>query len=94
MATFIGLGRLTEAGAKSQDEWAARLEETISGLPQHVKVHQVYFTLGSYDVVVIAEAQNAQDMLAVSAETASYGLVRFETMLAMPAAEFVKAISK
>jgi uncharacterized protein with GYD domain len=94
MPLFVGLGKVTETGAKNLTEWAARLESTIDGLPQHVKVHNVYFTIGSYDVVVVAEGRSAEDMMAVSAETAGYGLVRFETMLAVPAADFAKTIKK
>lgn len=92
MPTFIGLGRITDKGSTSIKDWAGRLEETISELPEHVKVRELFFTSGQYDVVIVADVDDAKDVLAISAETAGYGLVRFESMLALTSDEFLSRL--
>ena len=59
-----------------------------------VKVEQVYYTQGEYDFVDVADAPNAEAMLAFSVWYATKGLGRIRTMPAFAEKSFVAATKK
>lgn len=59
-----------------------------------VKVEQIYYTQGEYDFVDVADAPNAEAMLAFSIWYATKGLGRMQTMPAFAEKSFVAATKK
>ncbi len=91
MSTFIRLINLTEQGVKSINELPKLIELTESVMEKHkTKVVNLYTTLGNYDLVAIIEAPNAMAAAKVSAEIASQGNFRAETLPAVTIDEFIE----
>ena len=83
MAMFIVLGKFTEGGAKSITNLRQAVEGNMArGERLGIKVHGWYLTQGRYDFVVVAEAPDAETMLAQAAGVSSAGLARVETLRA------------
>ena len=57
MATYLGLMKFTDQGIKKVNKTTKRAKELQeSAEKMNIKVREIYWTLGRYDVVVIAEA--------------------------------------
>jgi uncharacterized protein with GYD domain len=83
MAMFIVLGKLTDQGARNIQDLRKSVEENMArGERLGVKVHGWYLTQGRYDLVVLAEAPDAETMLAQAAGVAGTGNTRTETLRA------------
>ena len=83
MATFVVLGRFTDHGAKEIQNLRQYVEGNMArGQRLGVKIHGWYLTQGSYDIVVVAEAPDAETMLAQAAGVAGTGNTRTETLRA------------
>jgi uncharacterized protein with GYD domain len=83
MATYISLLRFTEQGAKNIKESITRAHDfckTAAGVG--VKIEGQYWTLGSYDGVLILSADTEEKALHCLAELAAQGNVRTETLQA------------
>jgi uncharacterized protein with GYD domain len=90
MATYIMLSRLTDSGAETIKENPARIEAVDKELEAYgVKVVAQYAVLGPYDFVSILEAPDNMTIARVSAELASRGSVRIQTLPAVPVADFI-----
>jgi uncharacterized protein with GYD domain len=90
MATYIMLSRLTDKGAetvKSNPTRIKAVDEELAALG--VKVVAQYAVLGPYDFVNIIEAPDNMTVARVSAELASRGSVRIQTLVAVPIDEFI-----
>ena len=90
MATYIMLSRLTDKGAetvKDKPERIKAVDKEIEALG--VKVLSQYAVLGPYDFVSIVEAPDNMTIARVSAELASRGSVRIQTLPVMPIDEFI-----
>ncbi len=59
-----------------------------------VKIHQVLFTTGRYDLVTIAEASNEEAALMLGLGTAATGNIYWETLSAYSLEQFEKVVSK
>ena len=91
MSTFIRLINLTEQGAKNINELPKLIELAQSVMKKHkTKVVNLYTTLGNYDLVAIIEAPNSMAAAKVSAEIASQGNFRAETLPAVTIDEFIE----
>ncbi len=83
MAMFVVLGKFTDQGAKNIHDLRKGIEANMArGASLGVKMHGWYLTQGRYDIVVIAEAPDAETMLAQSAGVAGTGNTRTETLRA------------
>jgi uncharacterized protein with GYD domain len=83
MAMFIVLGKLTDQGARNIQDLRKGVEDNMArGERLGVKVHGWYLTQGRYDLVVLAEAPDAETMLAQAAGVAGTGNTRTETLRA------------
>ena len=83
MATFIVLGKFTDQGAKNIQNLRQSVEGNMArGQQLGVKIQGWYLTQGSYDIVVVAEAPDAETMLAQAAGVAGTGSTRTETLRA------------
>ena len=91
MPTFIRLINLTEQGAKNINELPKLIELAQNVMKKHkTKVINLYTTLGNYDLVAIIEAPNSMAAAKVSAEIASQGNFRAETLPAVTIEEFIE----
>ena len=83
MAMFVVLGKFTDQGAKNIQTLRKGVEENMArGDRLGIKIHGWYLTQGRYDIVVLAEAPDAETMLAQAAGVAGTGNTRIETLRA------------
>jgi uncharacterized protein with GYD domain len=95
VAMFVVLGKFTDQGAKNIQNLRKTVEENMTrGQRLGVKIHGWYLTQGRYDIVVLAEAPDAETMLAQSAGVAGTGNTRTETLRAYTLDEAEKVIKK
>jgi uncharacterized protein with GYD domain len=93
MPTYIMLTNLTSNGVKTLKDNPARVAEVNKEVEQlGVKVVSQWATLGEYDFVSVVEAPDETTMAKVSVELGSRGTTTNETMVAIPAEEFTKAL--
>ena len=93
MAVFIMLTRLTPDGVKTLKDNPGRVQEVNKEVEQlGVKVLNQWATLGEYDFVSVVEAADEKTMAKASVELGSRGTTSNETMAAIPAEEFTKAL--
>ena len=90
MATYIMLTRLTDRGAETIKGNPARIQAVDKEMEGFgVKVVAQYAVLGQYDFVTVIEAPDNITVARVSAELASRGSVRIQTLPAVPIGEFI-----
>lgn len=96
MATYISLVRLTDLGIHNVKDTAKRADSAKKVAKQYgVKMTQIYWTLGQYDLVIVLEAKDDKAMAAYGLAVGSLGFVRMETLRAFDRAEIgeiVKAL--
>jgi uncharacterized protein with GYD domain len=93
MPTYILLSQVTDEGAetiKSKPERIKEVNREIEALGVRV-LHQ-YATLGSYDFVNIVEAPDNKTVARASAELASRGSIKIQTLAAIPIDEFIAGL--
>ena len=91
MPRYISLLRFTDKGAKEIKKSTNRAHAFDRAAEKSgVKVEGQFWTLGSYDGVLIISADNEVKALHLLAELASQGNVRSDTMLALTDKEFDK----
>ncbi len=95
MATFIVLGNFTEQGIRNIKESPKRTEAfKAMAAKAGVKVKEIYWTLGHYDIVTITEAPDVATATSLGLAIASLGNVRTETLTAFSAEEFGRILGK
>jgi uncharacterized protein with GYD domain len=93
MPVFIMLTKLTSDGVRTLKDNPGRVQEVNKEVEQlGVKVLSQWATLGEYDFVSVVEAPDERTMAKVSVELGSLGTKYNETMAAIPAEEFTKAL--
>jgi uncharacterized protein with GYD domain len=95
MATFISLVNLTQQGIqdfRASPERAAKFKSMAQKVG--VKVKDVYWTVGAYDVVLILEAPDDESAAAAMLGLGSLGNVRTQTLRGFKASEMREIISK
>jgi uncharacterized protein with GYD domain len=95
MFHYIALIRFTEQGAKNIKESANRAHAFDSAAEAAgVKIEGQYWTVGTYDGVVILSADDESKLLHCLTELAARGSVRTETLRAFTDKEFVAIAGK
>ena len=95
MAMFVVLGKFTEQGARNIQNLPMGARENMArGERLGVKIHGWYLTQGQYDIVVVAEAPDAETMLAQAAGVAGTGNTRTETLRAFTLDQAEQVIAK
>jgi uncharacterized protein with GYD domain len=93
MPVFIMLTKLTSNGVRTIKDNPGRVHEVSREVEQlGVKVLHQWATLGEYDFVSVVEAPDETAMAKVSVELGSRGTTSNETMAAIPAEDFTKAL--
>lgn len=95
MATFIVLSSFTDQGVKTVKQTIERADAfkqmaTKAG----ATVKEIYWTLGTHDVVAICEAPDDETATALALSTASRGNIRSQTLRAFSFDEMKKILAK
>jgi uncharacterized protein with GYD domain len=93
LATYVVLASLTDQGARTMQDLRIRLENartTFSSLGAHLK--HLYFAMGTYDYVVIAEAPDDETMARVALAVNSQGNVRTNSFRVFDEDEALKLV--
>ena len=93
MAIYIMLSTLTDEGAKTIKSNPGRIKDVnkeIEGMG--VKVLSQYAVLGPFDFVNIVEAPDNETVGRVSAELASRGSIKIQTLAAIPIENFIQKL--
>lgn len=95
MPTFITLANFTDQGVKTVKDSVNRAEAVKAlGEKFGVKMKDIYWTMGAYDVVAIFEAPDGPTMSAVALAIAAAGNVRSQTLRAYPKEEMKEILKK
>ena len=95
MPTYVLLISLTEQGVKSakatveRAQYSQQLAQRMGG-----NLSTLYWTLGSYDIVGVAEMPDDESVTALAVAIASQGNVRTETLRAFSADEMERILQK
>jgi uncharacterized protein with GYD domain len=95
MATFILLGSFTDQGIRSVKDTTKRADafkELAKG--SGVTVKDIYWTLGQYDIVAIAESPDDTTMTALGLALGKSGNVRTQTLRAFSASDMNAILAK
>ncbi len=83
MATYVSLVNWTEQGIRTvRDTLNRRGQSEELGEKHGVRIEQVYWTVGPYDVVVVLAADDDESATAFLLELASGGNIRTTTLRA------------
>jgi uncharacterized protein with GYD domain len=95
MATFIALGNFTEQGIRGVKETTKRADAVREAASRYgVTMKQIYWTLGSYDVVTVVEAPNEEAVTAFALAIGAAGNVRTQTLRAFSREEMNGILGK
>ena len=96
MPTYITLGNYTDQGIRNIKDTTARAKSFIEAADFKfgVKVREIYWTTGEYDVVVIEEAPDEDTATALAFSLSSLGNVRTMTMRGFTDEEMSGILSK
>lgn len=95
MGTYIVLTSFTDQGIRNVKQTPNRAKAaTASAEKLGIKVKEIYWTLGQYDAVLIADAPNDEAITAWALGTGSLGNVRTQTMRAFSAEETERILAK
>lgn len=95
MATFISTIKFTEQGIKAADETTKRAASfKATAKKMGVKVNNIYWTLGSYDGLLIFEAPDDETATALMLRLGAQGNVQTTTSRAFNAAEMDQVLAK
>ena len=95
MPTYVLLISLTEQGVKSakatveRAQYSQQLAQRMGG-----NLSTLYWTLGSYDIVGVAEMPDDESVTALAVAIVSQGNVRTETLRAFSADEMERILQK
>jgi uncharacterized protein with GYD domain len=91
--TYVVLASFTDQGARTMQDLPRRLDNaraTFRALGADLK--QIYFAMGQYDYVVIADAPDDETMTRVSLAVSSQGNVRTNSFRVFTEEEAIKLI--
>jgi uncharacterized protein with GYD domain len=95
MATYIALLQYTDQGirnVKDTTKRAAAAGEVAAKMG--VRLTEIFWTLGPYDLVIVAEAPDDQSMTAVMLKLGSQGNVKSQTLRAFRSQEMESVLHK
>ena len=95
MPMFVILGTFTDQGVKNLPNIRDAVKQNMERAQRlGIKNHGWFLTQGSRDIEVIAEAPDAETMLAQAAGVAGTGNTRTETLRAFTLDEVTQALAK
>lgn len=88
MPTYIGLTKWTEQGIRKVKESTKRAKEFQEyAAKMNIKIKEIHWTMGRYDIVVVAEAPDDETMSRLTLGLGMLGNVKTETLRAFSAQE-------
>jgi uncharacterized protein with GYD domain len=95
MPTYIFLTRWTDQGLQHTRDSVARAQAAVERMEQMgVKIFETYWTMGEYDLVMVAECPDAETAHAVSLDFASRGNIRATALPAFDAGEMASILDR
>jgi uncharacterized protein with GYD domain len=95
MATYVALVNFTDQGVRQIRHTTERAKALINAASNlGVKIKDIYWTMGALDAVLIAEATDAESVMAFAASIGSLGNIRSQTLRAFSAAEMNQILDK
>jgi len=95
MAMYVSLIRLTDQGMRSIKDTTKRGKAFVAAAEKAgVKVREILWTQGRYDLVTITEAKSEEAATAVLLSVGALGNVRSETLRAFTSAEMDGILAK
>jgi uncharacterized protein with GYD domain len=95
MATYIALVNYTDQGVRQIRQTTERAKALINAAANlGVQIKDIYWTMGAFDAVVTAEADDDQAVMAFTASISSLGNIRSQTLRAFSAAEMSKILDR
>jgi uncharacterized protein with GYD domain len=95
MAIYIALVNFTDQGVRQIRQTTERAKALVNaGLNLGVKIKDIYWTMGAFDAVFTAEAQDDEAIMAFAASMGALGNIRTQTMRAFSAAEMNQILGK
>ena len=93
MAPYIGLLKFTEQGIRKVKETTKRAKDFQEfAAKMNVKVKEMYWTMGRYDVVVVGEAPDDETIARLTLGLGMLGNVTSETLRAFSAQEMDRIV--
>ena len=93
MATYVVLANLTDQGARTMQDLGRRIENAHETFRSHgAELKQIFFSMGAYDYVVIAEAPDDETITRVSLAVSSQGNVRTNSFRVFTEDEALKLV--
>jgi uncharacterized protein with GYD domain len=95
MATYIALVNFTDQGVRHIHQTTDRAKALVRAAANlGVAIKNIYWTLGSYDAVLIADATDDDSITAFALSMGSLGNIRTQTLRAFSADEMTKILEK
>jgi uncharacterized protein with GYD domain len=93
--TFVFLTTWTDQGIQDSRNSVDRALAAVESMEQHrVKIFEVYWTTGPYDLMLVAECPDQETAHAVTLELASRGNVRCTAMRAFDRSEMTGIMAR
>ncbi len=95
MASYVSLLQFTDQGIRNVKDTTKRAEAAKALASKvGVKISEVYWTIGAYDLVLISEAPDDETMTACALSLAGLGNVKTQTLRAFRAKEVDGILAK
>jgi len=95
MATYIALLQYTDQGIRNVKDTTKRAAAAAeAGAKMGVKFTETFWTLGQYDLAIVAEAPDDDTMTALMLKLASLGNVKSQTLRAFRSNEMEAILKK
>ena len=95
MAMYVSLLQFTDQGVRNVKDTSKRSEAaTAEAEKMGVKIINLFWTMGAYDVVVLLDAPNDETVSAFSLKLGSLGNVKSQTMRAFRVEEMESILAK
>ena len=95
MVTYIVLLQFTEQGVRKVKDTTRRAAAAAKlGAKMGVKLTDLFWTLGQYDLAIVAEAPDDETMTALMLKLASLGNVKSQTLRAFRSKEMQAILKK
>ncbi len=95
MATYILLANFTDQGMRNLKDTTKRADAVKeAGKKLGVNMKEIYWTMGQYDIVVVAEAPDDASISAYALATGMAGNIRGQTMRAYSRDEMNAVITR
>lgn len=95
MATYIFLTRWTDQGLQATRNTVDRATAAVERMEQlGVKIFETYWTVGEYDLVMVADCPDVETAHAVSLDLASRGNLRATALRAFEPKEMASIVAR